>query len=139
MPVVSATAISSAPISSKDAARSVTVDVETLGPSKGQPRATDMYARTETFFSRDAFIRGPKRASDSAIVQFVFRFEKDSVAERKIDTSWLGDVAEYDGEVVVEYERREPFDIESTPEVKERMSFGFSEDVFSAGPVSVCC
>lgn len=58
---------------------------------------------------------GSKRLSDSAIEQFVFFWEKDSVAAVNIETSCLGDDAS----------------------VPNGMALGSFEDVFSAGPLSV--
>lgn len=63
-------------------------------------------------------MRGAKRVRDSAIVQFVLRWEKDSVAARKIETSWGGPLVLIVG-------------------LGEGLALGMEEEVFKAGPKSV--
>lgn len=76
----------------------------------------------------DSLIKGWKRSRDSAMLQLVFFLEKDSVAARKMETSWVEDAS-----VAV---LRDWF-IAFAPEVLDGMALGSMEDVFIAGPVSL--
>ena len=73
---------------------------------------------------------------EAAMVVFVFARVKDSVAAVKMETSWDAGPAERVGLVVLLVRS---LLMASTPERLEGMSFGFWEDVLSAGPLSVGC
>ena len=69
------------------------------------------------------------------MLQFVLRWEKDSVAAMKMLTSCFWVCWFWCGWVEAEVSLRD-WDMASTPEVEEGMAFGSMEEVLRAGPES---